>query len=112
VSAVEQALIKYATSSSGTTSASGDTSLVVVPASKRFKLISAIISAPGGANNIILKAGAVATPTFVFAAAAAPLVLNYNPAGWIFGPLDGDFIINLSAATAANIVYTYFLWDS
>jgi len=112
VSAVEQAVIKYATSVSDSKSATGDSTLLVVPASKRFKLISAVISASGGINTVILKTGAVTGLAATTFAANGTLVLPYNPAGWIFGALDADFIINLSAATAVGINYTYFLWDS
>jgi len=107
----ESAINRYSISASGSSSATGDTTLLAVPASKRFRLISAIISPSGGVNTVILKTGAVALPAIDFAA-DTPFVLNYNPAGWINGAVGDDFIINLSAATATGIVYTYFLSDS
>jgi len=111
-SAVEQAIIKYATSASFSSSASGDATALVVPDSKRFKLISAIISPSGGVNTVILKTGAVTGIPAIDFAADIPFVLSYNPAGWIFGAVGADFIINLSAATATGINFTYMLWDS
>lgn len=111
-SAVDSAIAKYSISTFGTSSAAGDTTLLVVPATKRFKLISAVVSASGGANTVILKTGAITGMPAIDYANDGVFVFPYNPAGWIFGALDADFIINLSAATAVNINYTYFLWDS
>jgi hypothetical protein len=93
------------------TAASGDTVLVTVPATKRLRLISAVINASGGANTITFKTGSTSRTGALDLPADINTVLDYNPAGWFTGALDEDLAINLTAATAIGGMITYILLD-
>ena len=108
----ENTLVRSGISAHSAPAGAGDNTVLAVAASKRFKLLSAVVSASGGANNVSLKVGATIFVPLVNLGAGAFYVLPYNPAGWANGVLGDDFIANLSAATAVGIGYTYFLWDS
>lgn len=111
---IDTMLFRNGVTVSGAPAAAGDnTATVLVPASKRLKVLSAVISATGGVNTVTLKTGAVSRMVIGFAAGVGPpAVLPYNPAGWLNGALDEDLIVNLSAATAVQVNFTYILMDS
>jgi hypothetical protein len=94
-------------------SASGDNTLVAAPASPtegiKYRVVSVVLCATGGANNISFKSGASTTKMaqVALAATTGQLVLPYNQHGWVETDPGQALVLNLSAATAVNGVVNY-----
>lgn len=113
MSILDNMLLRNTISASLSNAASGDTTLLAVPATKRFRLVSLVACASGGANTVVLKTGSTTRSAAIsLAATTGQLVLPPHMGGWIVGALGEDFIWNNSAATAVTGSYTYILMDS
>lgn len=90
-----------------------DNTLVAAPASptegKKYRVVSVVLCATGGANTISFKSGASTTKMagVALAATTGQLVLPYNEHGWVETDPGQALVINLSAATAVTGVLNY-----
>lgn len=88
----------------------GDNTLVAAAGSGvKIRVISLVLSAPGGANDIRLEsaAGGTAILGTIGLADNGQLVLPYNPAGWCETAANALLNLELSAGTAVGGVLGY-----
>ena len=88
----------------------GDNTLVAAAGSGiKIRVVSLVLSAPGGANDIRLESGASGTAILgsVGLADNGQLVLPYHPAGWCETAANALLNLELSAATAVGGVLGY-----
>lgn len=89
--------------------AATDTTIAAGVADKRIRVLSCVVVASGGANNVRFEstAGGTALTGVMNLAANGQLVLPYNEAGW-FETLPGQLLnLELSAATAVGGAFTF-----
>ena len=91
-------------------SSAGDNTLVAAAgAGIKVRVISLVLSASGGANDVRLESGASGTALtgVIGLADNGQLVLPYNPAGWCETAANGLLNLELSAGTAVGGVLGY-----
>lgn len=103
---------RNAVHATGSHNAASQVALLAVPATKRFRLLYALINTEAGANTVSLHVGTTAILSAHTMADNATEKLDYNPVGWCNGALGDDFLITLTAATAVTVNYAYLLMDS